>query len=156
MPQRVEKSDIGSGAVRAGSSGPLADNSGCADRRSELAALLVAVVLASFATEARAEYGDVILNRYSDQEGVRPVVFPHWFHRIRFRCKVCHSELGFEMRAGANDVRMVDISDGRFCGMCHNGEVAWSTENCGLCHSGKPGQKSRIVGGHQTLGPGRW
>ncbi|MCB1792680.1 MAG: hypothetical protein KDJ27_10280 [Gammaproteobacteria bacterium] len=105
---------------------------------------------------AIAEYGDVILNRYADKEGMRPVVFPHWFHRIRFRCKVCHHELGFEMRAGANDVRMDDIIRGRYCGMCHNGEVAWSVENCDLCHSGKAGLKSRIVGGHQTGGPGRW
>lgn len=104
----------------------------------------------------KAEYGDVVLNKRSDTEGVRPVIFPHWFHRIRFRCKVCHSELGFEMRAGANDVTMAEIIDGKFCGMCHNGEIAWSTENCDLCHSGKPGLKSGIRGGHSTLGPGRW
>lgn len=103
-----------------------------------------------------AEYGDVVLNRYADKEGMRPVIFPHWFHRIRFRCKVCHHELGFEMRAGANDVTMDDIIEGRYCGMCHNGDVAWTVENCDLCHSGRPGQKSRIIGGHQTGGPGRW
>ena len=105
---------------------------------------------------AAAEYGDVVLNRYAEKEGMRPVVFPHWFHRIRFRCKVCHNELGFEMRAGANDVTMGDIIEGRFCGMCHNGEIAWTVENCDLCHSGRPGLKSGIFGGHQTGGPGRW
>ena len=105
---------------------------------------------------ADAEYGDVILNRYAEKADMRPVVFPHWFHRMRFRCKVCHHELGFEMRAGANDVTMDDIIDGRYCGMCHNGDVAWSVENCDLCHSGLPGQKSRVIGGHQTGGPGRW
>lgn len=105
---------------------------------------------------ALGEYGDVVLNRYSDQAGVRPVVFPHWFHRIRFRCKVCHHELGFEMRAGANDVTMTDLSAGKFCGMCHNARVAWGLENCDLCHSGRPGLPSGIRGGHQTLGPGRW
>ena len=60
--------------------------------------------LALDTTSPRAEYGDVVINNYSDAAGMRPVVFPHWFHRIRFRCKVCHSELGFTMRAGANDV----------------------------------------------------
>ena len=50
----------------------------------------------------QAEYGDVILNRYAEENGMRPVIFPHWFHRIRFRCKVCHHELGFEMRAPQN------------------------------------------------------
>ena len=104
----------------------------------------------------QAEYGDVVFNRRAEKEGMRPVIFPHWFHRIRFRCKVCHYEFGFEMRAGANDVSMSDIIDGKFCGMCHDGEVAWSPERCDLCHSGRPGLETGITGGHKTLGPGIW
>ena len=119
-----------------------------------LRAFLVIILL--WPALGSAEYGDVVLNKRAEKEGMRPVIFPHWFHRIRFRCKVCHSELGFEMRVGANDVTMDEISQGKFCGMCHNGEVAWSAENCDLCHSGKPGLPSRIFGGHETLGPGRW
>lgn len=122
-------------------------------------ALIIAASLISLAAifgDASAEYGDVVLNRYSEKAGVRPVLFPHWFHRIRFRCKVCHQELGFEMRAGANDVKMSDLSEGRFCGMCHNNEVAWGLENCDLCHSAKPGLKSGIYGGDKTTGPGKW
>jgi c(7)-type cytochrome triheme protein len=103
-----------------------------------------------------AEYGDVVLNRYAEQNGMRPVVYPHWFHRIRFRCKVCHSELGFKMRAGSNNITMEAIIDGRFCGMCHNGEIAWSVERCDMCHSGRPGLPTGIVGGHRTGGPGKW
>jgi c(7)-type cytochrome triheme protein len=117
--------------------------------------LILAAALAA-PPPAGAEYGDVVLNRRSEAEGVRPVIFPHWFHRIRFRCKVCHSELGFTMRAGANDVKMADIAEGRFCGMCHNGTVAWGPDRCDLCHSGLPGLKSGIAGGHGTSGPGRW
>lgn len=105
---------------------------------------------------AQAEYADVVINRQAEQNGMRPVIFPHWFHRIRFRCKVCHHELGFKMRVGSNEITMADIVDGKFCGMCHNGEVAWSVERCDLCHSGRHGLPSGIVGGHQTLGPGRW
>lgn len=105
---------------------------------------------------AHSEYGDVVLNTNAEKGGVRPVVFPHWFHRIRFRCKVCHSELGFKMRAGSNVVRMADIIDGKFCGMCHNGQVAWSPERCDLCHSGKPGLVSGILGSSDTKGPGKW
>ncbi len=106
--------------------------------------------------EARSEYADVVLNRNSEAAGMRPVIFSHWFHRIRFRCKVCHNELGFEMRAGANLVTMGDIYKGKFCGMCHNNQIAWGLENCDLCHSGRAGLKSGIQGGHKTLGPGRW
>jgi c(7)-type cytochrome triheme protein len=121
-------------------------------------ALLVvaAAALAGLSADVPAEYGDVVLNKRSDKAGVRPVVFPHWFHRVRFRCKVCHSELGFTMRAGANDVLMANIIDGKFCGMCHNGQVAWGAEQCDLCHSGKPGVKSGIYGSHETRGPGKW
>ncbi len=38
-----------------------------------------------------AEYGDVTFNKRAEKAGVRPVVFPHWFHRIRFRRKVGRS-----------------------------------------------------------------
>lgn len=128
----------------------------CRTLRTYPSILLLLTAFTVVATPAFAEYADVVLNRYSDAAGVRPVVYPHWFHRIRFRCKVCHDELGFEMRAGANDVRMNDLAAGKFCGMCHNGRVAWGIQNCDLCHSGKPGLKSGIYGGHRTLGPGRW
>lgn len=114
------------------------------------------VVLTLLFSPVQAEYADVILNKRSDQENIRPVIFPHWFHRIRFRCVVCHSELGFEMRAGANQVTMDEITQGKFCGACHNGEIAWSTEHCDLCHSARPGSKSGIFGGHATDGPGYW
>ena len=117
---------------------------------------LTALALSLPAAPGRTEYGDVVLNKRSEKEGVRPVVFPHWFHRIRFRCKVCHQELGFRMRAGANEVLMSDIIDGKFCGMCHNNQIAWGPERCELCHTGAPGRQSGIVGGAQTSGPGRW
>ncbi len=119
-----------------------------------LSPLVLAIWL--FAPPAGAEYADVVLNKRAESEGVRPVVFPHWFHRIRFRCKVCHAELGFKMRVGANDVLMSDIIDGKFCGACHNNEIAWGPERCDLCHTGKPGLPSGIYGGHETGGPGRW
>jgi c(7)-type cytochrome triheme protein len=115
-----------------------------------------ALCLAAVSIPVHAEYGDVVLNKRAEKEGVRPVVFPHWFHRIRFRCKVCHSELGFKMRAGSNDVLMADIINGKFCGMCHNDQVAWGAANCDLCHSGKPGLPSGIYGGDATTGPGKW
>ena len=120
-----------------------------------LATVLIALML--LMTEAGvAEYGDIVFNKNADAAGVRPVIFSHWFHRIRFRCKVCHSELGFVMRAGANDVSMQEIIDGKFCGMCHNGEIAWAPDNCDLCHSGLPNLESGIRGGSATGGPGKW
>lgn len=120
------------------------------------AALLLVLLSALTVEQAGAEYADVVLNEYSDKEGVRPVIFPHWFHRIRYQCRVCHQELGFEMRVGSNHVTMEEIIDGKFCGACHNGETAWSVDYCDLCHSALPGTEPGIQGGHRTLGPGIW
>ena len=110
--------------------------------------LLVLVALAAVLMvdidEARAEYGDIVINNYSDAAGMRPAIFPHWFHRVRFRCKVCHADLGFKFKAGGNEINMVKIIDGQFCGACHNGDIAWSVENCNLCHSAKPGTPTQV------------
>ena len=107
-------------------------------------ALAFGPLLGVNALEARAEYGDIVINNYSDASGMRPVVFPHWFHRIRYRCKVCHADLGFKFKAGGNEINMVKVIDGQFCGACHNGDVAWNVENCNLCHSAKPGTPTQV------------
>ena len=104
---------------------------------------------------ARAEFGDVILNKRAEKAGLRPVIFPHWFHRIRFTCSVCHSEIGFKMRVGGDDMLMADIINGKYCGACHNNQIAWGPENCHLCHTGLRGLKSGIRGGDSTDGPGK-
>lgn len=112
---------------------------------SALAVALAALLLWGVLPRAvHAEYGDVVINNYSDAAGMRPVVFPHWFHRVRFRCKVCHADLGFQFKAGGNQINMLKIIDGQFCGSCHNGELAWSAENCNLCHSAKPGTPTQV------------
>ena len=112
-----------------------------------IGALLIATNM--LPNSAEAEYGDVVLNEYSEDAGMRPVVFPHWFHRIRFRCKVCHGDLGFAFKAGGNNIDMLKIIDGQYCGACHNGDVAWSIENCELCHSGMPDTPTQVH--HSTV-----
>jgi c(7)-type cytochrome triheme protein len=73
-------------------------------------------------------------------ENLPPATFPHWFHRVRVRCAVCHSGI-FEMKAGANAVSMDAIRAGKFCGKCHpsypdSKTLAWPVtfESCGRCH----------------------
>ncbi len=109
---------------------------------------MITVFVMGFASprSVHAEYGDIILNQRSGKEGMAPVVFPHWFHRIRFRCKVCHADLGFPFKLRGADINMLKIIDGEYCGACHNGKIAWSVQNCGMCHSGKAGEKTHIVG----------
>ncbi len=113
-------------------------------KKNVLFLFMVSIILILYSVTARAEYGDMVINNYSDDAGMRPVIFPHWFHRIRFRCKVCHADLGFEFKAGGNKINMLKIIDGEYCGACHNGEVAWSVENCIMCHSAKPGTPTQV------------
>jgi c(7)-type cytochrome triheme protein len=115
-------------------------------RASFVLGLLIGLGVWGAPQTSRAEYGDVVINNYADAAGMRPVVFPHWFHRIRFRCKVCHADLGFKFKAGGNQITMAKIIDGKLCGACHNGEIAWSVENCAMCHSGIPGTPTHFHG----------
>ena len=102
--------------------------------------LVVAIGTAStiFLTSwsGHAEYGDIVLNREAEDAEMPPVVFPHWFHRIRFKCSVCHEDI-FIMRAGANEINMIKIVEGEYCGKCHNGRIAFSPLFCDRCHSGE-------------------
>ena len=82
------------------------------------------------------EYGNVIMKRYTGEgQPIRAVVFPHWLHRTQFVCKVCHLDLGFKMKSGANDIKMGDMFEGKWCGACHNGTVAFAATECDRCHS---------------------
>ncbi len=98
--------------------------------------LAISAVIVSSGT-VNAEWGDIVLNSKSKsmhKAGVKPVVFPHWFHRIRFKCKVCHEDI-FIIKKGANDINMEKIISGNYCGKCHNGMTAWAPLYCERCHS---------------------
>ncbi|MDZ7642469.1 MAG: c(7)-type cytochrome triheme domain-containing protein [Desulfurivibrio sp.] len=65
--------------------------------------------------------------------------FSHQTHtKMGLSCDVCHGGL-FEMRQGAateaGDFTMEAFAEGKYCGMCHNGGMAFDTStNCGGCH----------------------
>lgn len=82
--------------------------------------------------------GDVQFERQGDQSQIQtfpPAWFPHWVHRIRYRCDACHESL-FRMQAGANNVTMAMFKEGKACGACHNGGPAFDDgfEHCSRCH----------------------
>jgi c(7)-type cytochrome triheme protein len=100
-------------------------------------ALVLAAALACPAPQA-AEYGDVAFTRSTAATGtedVPPAVFPHWVHRMQYKCQACH-EAPFKMKAGANPVTMDAIQAGQSCGICHNGKVAFESnfDTCQRCH----------------------
>ncbi len=97
--------------------------------------LLLATLLV---TTAFAVEGDIVFNRKDGEGGTPPAVFPHWVHRIRYKCYACHPA-PFEMKAGANAISMDAIQQGKFCGACHNGKIAWDVgfDTCNRCHATK-------------------
>ncbi len=107
-------------------------------RKTLLATLLVmAFVLGGASTTVAREYADIYMDstRSSmEKADVKAVIFPHWFHRIRFKCKVCHENI-FIMKRGANSVSMRRIMEGEACGVCHNGQIAWEALYCERCHT---------------------
>jgi len=100
--------------------------------------ILLSLLTGGVVTTASAiEYGDIILesnHQSMKQADVKAVLFPHWFHRIRYKCKVCHEEI-FVMQKGANKITMRKIMDGKACGACHNGLIAWEPLFCDKCHA---------------------
>ncbi len=79
--------------------------------------------------------GDIVFKRKNGEGGIPAAVFPHWFHRIRYKCYACHPSLT-EMKAGANNITMEAIQAGKYCGACHDGKIAWEVafDTCPRCH----------------------
>ena len=85
------------------------------------------------------KYGNVVMRRKSVKAGMAPVVFPHWIHRTRYTCRVCHLDLEFSMRSGDTGITREQYLAGKYCGACHNGQTAFSVRDgdssqCGRCH----------------------
>ncbi len=75
-------------------------------------------------------------------EPVVGVVFSHTFHveEAGMDCDSCHDGV-FEMEAQAAqaqpDYNMLALSEGRYCGVCHDGDTAFdSNSRCASCHIG--------------------
>lgn len=97
---------------------------------------VVGLLLVALVGFVAAVEGDIVFQRKGGGAGeAPPALFPHWVHRIRFKCYVCHDAI-FQMKAGTNPVTMDGIREGKFCGTCHDGKTAFSVsfETCGRCH----------------------
>jgi c(7)-type cytochrome triheme protein len=83
-------------------------------------------------------YGNLLINRTSTKNKVKPVTFSHWLHRRKHTCRVCHTELGFNMETNTTEITEDACRAGKFCGACHNGKISFKHEgNCEKCHNGK-------------------
>lgn len=83
------------------------------------------------------------------------VLFSHQVHvdEAGMDCESCHDDL-FEMEALAvqdePDFNMLALSEGRYCGACHDGDMAFSSSTrCASCHIGAIGYR-RALGLNDT------
>ncbi|MDD2898257.1 MAG: cytochrome c3 family protein [Desulfuromonadaceae bacterium] len=85
------------------------------------------------------KYGTLEMRRKTKKAGMSPVVFPHWSHRARYTCRVCHEELGISMRLGDTGISRSQYVAGKYCGACHDGVTAFTVQDgparqCDKCH----------------------
>ena len=104
---------------------------------------LCCLFLLPLAPALAAAPGDVVYERKTEDDAGKeaelasfpPATFPHWIHRINYRCDACHDTL-FEMKRGGTPVTMDLMKEGKVCGVCHNGDLAFgsSFQTCNRCH----------------------
>lgn len=84
-------------------------------------------------------FGTLLISRATTGTPSKSVVFPHWKHRAKYTCRVCHLELDFALRTNTTEITEDANREGRYCGACHNGRIAFALaeeENCTRCHTG--------------------
>lgn len=105
-----------------------------------MTAVLIAVAGTCGAGENQQHGGDILYTK-----PVKSVLFSHKTHveQKGLTCDMCHSG-SFEMqsfRAQENpDFNMESLYQGKYCGACHNGTMAFaSNTRCASCHTGVKG-----------------
>ncbi len=67
------------------------------------------------------------------QKDAAPVDFSHEFHSAVFKCTDCHTKI-WHMKKSQKKMTMDAMYEGKFCGVCHNGNDAFSAADCDKCH----------------------
>lgn len=73
----------------------------------------------------------------SKSDFVDNVLFDHKVHSDWINCSSCHPRL-FKDKLAENNIKMVEMSKGRYCGQCH-GKVSFTFANCKRCHNSAKG-----------------
>jgi len=67
-------------------------------------------------------------------EGMPEIVFSHKKHTVWNGCELCHPEIFVGVKKGNTKYSMVEIFDGKYCGVCHS-KVAFPLLDCQRCHT---------------------
>ena len=71
------------------------------------------------------------------------VLFSHKVHSAWIKCSTCHPVI-FKDELNANDIKMIEMSEGKNCGHCH-GKVSFSFADCLRCHNRPKGETIKDV-----------
>ena len=66
--------------------------------------------------------------------GMPKIVFSHRKHTVWNGCEVCHPDIFVGVKRGNTKYSMVEIYDGKYCGVCH-GRVSFPNDDCTRCHT---------------------
>lgn len=69
----------------------------------------------------------------SKSDWMSDIIFSHKKHVIWNGCEVCHPDIFPSVHKGTVKYSMLEISVGRYCGVCHN-RVAFPLNDCERCH----------------------
>ena len=69
----------------------------------------------------------------SKLEGRPDIIFSHKKHTIWNGCELCHPEIFIGVKKGSTKYSMIEIFDGKYCGVCHV-SVAFPLTDCQRCH----------------------
>ncbi len=67
-------------------------------------------------------------------EGMPDIIFSHKKHTAWNGCELCHPEIFIGVKRGTTKYSMVEIFDGKYCGVCHS-SVAFPLLDCQRCHT---------------------
>jgi len=67
-------------------------------------------------------------------EGMPGIIFSHRKHTVWNGCELCHPEIFIGIKKGITKYSMVEIFDGKYCGVCHT-SVAFPLLDCQRCHT---------------------
>lgn len=66
-------------------------------------------------------------------EGMPDIIFSHKKHTLWNGCELCHPEIFIGVKKGTTKYSMIEIFDGKYCGVCHT-SVAFPLTDCQRCH----------------------
>jgi c(7)-type cytochrome triheme protein len=67
-------------------------------------------------------------------EAMPDIIFSHKKHTVWNGCESCHPEIFIGVKKGITRYSMVEIFEGKYCGVCHT-SVAFPLMDCQRCHS---------------------